>query len=217
MTDVDLRVGDADRELCVTQLQQQFEVGRLEQWELEERIEKALLAKSRGQLDELTADCENTAPPAGPTRPKRSRVWIAGIVGALALGGAVLVNAPAGPVQASTCAATGLVTPIDVDCPIMTPQQERLLQDREKAAAAADQVETLAAEARWDERLAGLNDQAHGAAQQAQQAVADAQVVVATSEGEVGKHALDGAARKARAAAADAARYAIEATQVAGQ
>ena len=217
MTEVDLRVADADRELCVTRLQQQFEVGRLEQWELEERIEKALLAKSRSQLDELTSDCEPAPPLVGRIRRSRSRVWAAGIVGALALGGAVLVSVPSAPVQASTCAATGLVTPIDVDCPIMTSQQQRLLQDSEKAAAAADQVEALAAQARWDERLAALNDRAHDAAQQAQQAVADAQVVVATSEGEVGEHGLDDAASKARAAAADAARSAIEATQVANQ
>jgi len=123
VADVDLRVADADRDLCVAQLQQQFSVGRLEQWELEERIEKALLAKSRGQLDELTSDCETAPPLVERTRRRRPRIWIAEIVGAMALGGAVLVNAPSAPVQASTCAATGLVTPIDVDCPIMTPQQ----------------------------------------------------------------------------------------------
>lgn len=217
VTDVDLRVADAERELCVSQLQQAFEVGRLDKGELEERVEKALVAKSRSELDDLTADCGTAPPLVERTRSKRPRVWIAGIVGALALGGAVMVNAPSTPVQASTCAATGLVTPIDVACPIMTPQQQRLLGDSEKATAAADQVEALAAEARWDERLAVLNDQAHAAAQQAQQAVTEAQVVVATSEGEVAKHGLDDAARKARSAAADAARSAIEATQVAKQ
>lgn len=214
---VDVRVADAERDLCISRLQHHFEVGRLEQRELEERVETALLARNRSQLDALTSDCEDVAPPVSRPRPRRARAWVVGLVGALALGGVVLANVPSAPAQAPTCAATGLVTPVDVDCPLMTAQQERLLQDRDRAVAAADQVEGLAAAARWDERLAALDDDARVAVGRAQEAVADAQVVVATAEGEVGKHDLDDAARKARSAAADAARIAIEATQVAAR
>lgn len=51
-----MRVSDADREQVAQQLQQAFTEGRLDQFELEERLGKALSAKVHGDLVDLVAD-----------------------------------------------------------------------------------------------------------------------------------------------------------------
>jgi hypothetical protein len=64
--DYDLRIGDAERDLAMTQLREHFVAGRLTFDELSERIDAALIAKTQRQIDRLTADLPR------PPRPARS-------------------------------------------------------------------------------------------------------------------------------------------------
>ena len=54
--DCDLRIGDAERDATMTQLREHFAAGRLTLDEVTERIDLALTAKTRGQIDGLIAD-----------------------------------------------------------------------------------------------------------------------------------------------------------------
>jgi len=69
--DYDLRIGDAERDLAMTQLREHFVAGRLTFDELTERIDAALIAKTQRQIDLLTADLPRPPRPAGsePTVP----------------------------------------------------------------------------------------------------------------------------------------------------
>ena len=64
--DYDLRIGDAERDVAMTQLREHFVAGRLTFDELSERIDAALIAKTQRQVDRLTADLPR------PPRPTRS-------------------------------------------------------------------------------------------------------------------------------------------------
>jgi Domain of unknown function (DUF1707) len=61
-----VRASDSERDQLVALLQGHFADGRLTQAELEERVGAALVARTRGQLDALTADL-----PDAETRPAR--------------------------------------------------------------------------------------------------------------------------------------------------
>ena len=61
-----LRVGDADRQAVVAELQQHYVQGRLTSDELGERVAQALAARTFGDLDQLLADL----PPLHPDRPE---------------------------------------------------------------------------------------------------------------------------------------------------
>jgi Domain of unknown function (DUF1707) len=65
----DLRVSDADRQATTDQLKAAFAAGRLDMDEYEERLQQALAAKTRRDLDDLVRDL----PPANITAPKPSR------------------------------------------------------------------------------------------------------------------------------------------------
>ena len=54
--DYDLRIGDAERDIAMTQLREHFVEGRLNFDELSERIDAALIAKTQRQIDRLLAD-----------------------------------------------------------------------------------------------------------------------------------------------------------------
>ena len=64
--DYDLRIGDAERDLAMTQLREHFVAGRLTFDELSERIDAALIAKTQRQIDRLTADLPRLPRPARP-------------------------------------------------------------------------------------------------------------------------------------------------------
>jgi hypothetical protein len=71
--DYDLRIGDAERDVAMTQLREHFVAGRLTFDELTERIDAALIAKTQRQIDRLTADLPRPPRPPGPSRRCRSR------------------------------------------------------------------------------------------------------------------------------------------------
>jgi hypothetical protein len=63
--DLDLRIGDAERDAAMEQLQEHFVAGRLTLDELTERIDLALAAKTQRHIDGLMADL--------PRPPKAAR------------------------------------------------------------------------------------------------------------------------------------------------
>ena len=80
--DYELRIGDAERDVAMTQLREHFVAGRLTFDELTERIDAALGSKTQRQLDGLMADLprppkatrtEDDRPGAGPGPVPRLR------------------------------------------------------------------------------------------------------------------------------------------------
>lgn len=208
-----VRVGDVDRDECVDRLQSHFVAGRLEQEEFEDRVAKALVARTAGELDVLDADCRPTPRRASGSLVTRVGVCVAGLAAIVALAG-IAAAADRNDVPPSTCVATGLSVPEGTFCPDVTRQQARLMQDATKAEAAADQVSALD-NSSHDARLHTLAEEAEAAVDRAQQAATDAQLIIAAApDGKVGAHGLDAAAKKARSAAADAARAAVKANAI---
>jgi Domain of unknown function (DUF1707) len=67
--DYDLRIGDAERDIAMTQLREHFVAGRLTFDELTERIDAALIAKTQRQVDRLLADLPRPPRPPRAARP----------------------------------------------------------------------------------------------------------------------------------------------------
>ncbi len=66
----EMRVGDAEREATAAELREHFTSGRLTLDELNERLDKAFAAKTRGDLDALMRDLPSARPRAdGAARP----------------------------------------------------------------------------------------------------------------------------------------------------
>lgn len=79
----ELRVSDADREATVVHLREAGGEGRLTLEELADRVERADGARTRGELDALTADLPD-APAvraAYPGAPAKERRWVVAIMG----------------------------------------------------------------------------------------------------------------------------------------
>jgi hypothetical protein len=78
----ELRVSDADREATVARLRLAGGEGRLTLEELAERVELADVARTRGDLDALTADLPATSAPAPPPAPPgKDRRWLVAVLG----------------------------------------------------------------------------------------------------------------------------------------
>ena len=94
-----LRVSDADRDRAAAELSEHFQAGRLTQDEFDERVGKAINARTQGDLDELLVDLPAARPtaalPAAPAgRVARNVGWASPLV--MLLASAVLVFAVAG-------------------------------------------------------------------------------------------------------------------------
>ena len=76
MADVpEIRASDAERERVATELREHAAEGRLDVDELDERLQQAYDARTRGDLEKLTADLP-AAPPPKPSPPTvRERGW----------------------------------------------------------------------------------------------------------------------------------------------
>jgi hypothetical protein len=75
VTDETMRASDAERAATAEVLRRHHAEGRLDTDELEERIERCYAAKTRGELDDLTADLPGTRrrrQPPTPGRPHRA-------------------------------------------------------------------------------------------------------------------------------------------------
>ncbi len=79
----ELRVSDAEREATVLRLREAGGEGRLTLEELADRVERADAARTRGDLDALTADLPAAATPAMPLSdaPRKERRWVVAIMG----------------------------------------------------------------------------------------------------------------------------------------
>src|SRR5271166_2095075 len=67
-----LRVSDAEREAVTDRLAEHFAAGRLDQAEFDDRVGRAMSAKTRGDLRGLLADLSETGAPAVPERLRGS-------------------------------------------------------------------------------------------------------------------------------------------------
>jgi hypothetical protein len=74
-----VRASDAEREAVVARLQTAAGEGRLALEELADRLERALSAATRPELEVLTADLPEQSAPAPPAA--KARRWIVGIMG----------------------------------------------------------------------------------------------------------------------------------------
>ena len=80
----ELRVSDAEREATVVRLREAGGEGRLTLEELAERVEAADAARTRGDLEALTADLPESAGwhrPPSLDAPSKERRWIVAIMG----------------------------------------------------------------------------------------------------------------------------------------
>jgi Domain of unknown function (DUF1707) len=71
----ELRASDAERDRTVKLLNQHVVEGRLTQEEFTERVEAALAARTRGELDALLVDLPASPPPPAPVTDDRPRAW----------------------------------------------------------------------------------------------------------------------------------------------
>src|SRR5271170_1057179 len=69
-SDQQLRVSDAEREAAAGRLAEHFAAGRLDQAEFDDRVRRALNAKTRADMRGLFADLSETGVPAGPELPR---------------------------------------------------------------------------------------------------------------------------------------------------
>jgi Flp pilus assembly protein TadB len=77
--DPGIRIGDAERNQVTDTLSQHFSEGRLDATELKERLDRAMGAKTRGDLVGLTADLPPLPRPPAPPPSHLGRVamWVA--------------------------------------------------------------------------------------------------------------------------------------------
>jgi hypothetical protein len=72
-SDQHLRVSDAERQAVTDRLAEHFADGRLDQAEFDDRVGRAMNAKTRGDLSGLFSDLPETGAPAVPDGPRRRR------------------------------------------------------------------------------------------------------------------------------------------------
>ena len=72
-SDQDLRVSDAERQAVADRLAEHFADGRLDQAEFDDRVGRAMNAKTRADLSGLFSDLPETGAPAVPDGPRRRR------------------------------------------------------------------------------------------------------------------------------------------------
>jgi uncharacterized protein DUF1707 len=72
-SDQHLRVSDAERQAVADRLAEHFGDGRLDQAEFDERVGRAMSAKTRADLSGLFDDLPETGAPATPERLRRRR------------------------------------------------------------------------------------------------------------------------------------------------
>ena len=72
-SDQHLRVSDAERQAVADRLAEHFADGRLDQAEFDERVGRAMNAKTRADLAGLFDDLPETGAPAMPEQPRRRR------------------------------------------------------------------------------------------------------------------------------------------------
>ena len=93
-SDQHFRVSDAERQAVTDRLAEHFGDGRLDQAEFDERVGRAMSAKTRADLTGLFDDLPETGAPAATDRPRRRRghpILLIGLVVLIALAAGHLV------------------------------------------------------------------------------------------------------------------------------
>jgi hypothetical protein len=72
-SDQSLRVSDAERQAVADRLAEHFAEGRLDQAEFDDRVGRAMNAKTRGDLSGLFTDLPEAGAPVVPDGPRRRR------------------------------------------------------------------------------------------------------------------------------------------------
>jgi len=95
----EMRVGDAEREAAAAELREHYASGRLSLDELNERIDQAFAAKTRGDLNVLMTDLPSRRPEAAGTSgaPGAIGAGPSGAGGPFGTGGPFGPNGPFGP------------------------------------------------------------------------------------------------------------------------
>jgi hypothetical protein len=96
----EMRVGDAEREAAAAELREHYASGRLTLDELNERVDKAFAATTRGDLNALMTDLPSARPgwsSAGASGPSGSSALPGGAPGAPGAGGPFGPSGPFGP------------------------------------------------------------------------------------------------------------------------
>ena len=93
----DMRVGDAEREAAAAELREHYASGRLTLDELNERIDKAFAAKTRGDLNVLMTDLPSRRPAGAPGTPGAIGPGRSGADGPFGTGGPFGPSGPFGP------------------------------------------------------------------------------------------------------------------------
>ena len=93
----EMRVGDAEREAAAAELREHYASGRLTLDELNERIDKAFAAKTRGDLDVLMTDLPSRRPAGAPGTPGAIGPGRSGADGPFGTGGPFGPSGPFGP------------------------------------------------------------------------------------------------------------------------
>jgi hypothetical protein len=70
-----LRVGDAEREAVAAELREHYAQGRLSMEDFQQRLDAALAARTRGDLDRLISDLPSVRPPGTPLPAPSSGNW----------------------------------------------------------------------------------------------------------------------------------------------
>ena len=106
-SDQHLRVSDAEREAVSGRLAEHFAAGRLDQAEFDNRVGRAMSAKTRGDLRGLLADLSETGAPAGPELARGGGGTSGGTSGGTPGGGP---RGPGSPIEFRLDAASGVPT-----------------------------------------------------------------------------------------------------------
>ena len=93
----EMRVGDAEREAAAAELREHYASGRLTLDELNERIDKAFAAKTRGDLNVLMTDLPSRRPAGAPGTPGAIGPGRSGADGPFGTGGPFGPSGPYGP------------------------------------------------------------------------------------------------------------------------
>lgn len=100
--DADLRVSQTERDAAARLLGEHLAAGRIEPAEFDERCDRALAARTRGDLDRLFADLPAERParppaPAGPDPARRIAALIRPLAAMAVLAGLAVILALTGP------------------------------------------------------------------------------------------------------------------------
>lgn len=211
-------IAEVDRDQCIDLLNDAYSQGRFDKAELEVRIGRVLTTEHPVELEELRSDLPTVEAAVPPRRRGKweTLVGAGALVIALGIAGVAAARIESQPAEEATCIATGLTVSDTTGCPELSDQQVELMDNADRAVAAAEQVAALTSEV-GGAKLDRLSTRASSAADRGRDAVAHAQLLVALDPD--GAETLDLApdAKKAKTAANDAIRAAVEANRIANR